>query len=67
MVVVYYIKMKFGCCPLDKSLHMTLTWLANNSDKNRTKREEADGLQGSFRVLNQIDLNRRLMEQFTYW
>ena len=67
MVVVYYIKRKFEYCPLDKSLQMTLTWLANNSDKNRKKREEADGLQGSCRVLNQIDLNRRLTEQFTYW
>ena len=65
MVVVYYIKMKFRYFPLDRSLHMTLTWLANNSDKNKKKREKADGLQGSCRLLNQIDLHRRPMEQFT--
>lgn len=45
---------------------MALAWLTDESNKTGEKKESSLASR-RLRLLNQTDLNKRLMEQFTYW
>lgn len=46
---------------------MAFTWLTDDSNKKRGEKKESSLASRRLRLLNQTDLNKRLMEQFTYW
>lgn len=46
---------------------MALAWLTDESNKKRGEKKKSSLASRRLRLLNQTDLNKRLMEQFTYW